>query len=97
MGSMEYHAASLHALAETLNGHLTELQQHGEQVGSAAKTLGVAWEGNDGHEQFAAVHSQWDQHHNDGMNVLGQITGAVTEALSRITAADSNVGQAFLA
>ncbi|WP_019929515.1 WXG100 family type VII secretion target [Nocardia sp. BMG111209] len=95
MSSMEYHAASLHELAETLNGHLTQLQQHGEQVGTAAKTLGVAWEGNEGHEQFAAVHSKWDQNHNEGMEVLGRITSAVTEALTRITTADSNVGSGF--
>ncbi|MQY25015.1 WXG100 family type VII secretion target [Nocardia aurantia] len=95
MTSFEYQSGPMTQLAGDLNKFHTDLHTFGGDVSDMGNVLAAAWEGNEGHADFQAVHQQWDGAYHDGLVALQKVAAAVENALHRALSTDHSVGQGF--
>ncbi|WP_405133475.1 WXG100 family type VII secretion target [Nocardia sp. NBC_01388] len=100
---MKYDPAILTQLSQDLDTLHKQLTQQASTLQSAAKTLSVAWEGNEGYSAFAATKSKWDgefgsEEDTSPQTAIGKLkymSTAVANALTNAQNADGGVAGAF--
>ncbi|MGF6889166.1 uncharacterized protein YukE [Nocardia sp. GAS34] len=94
-GTQEYQAAAMTRLFNDLNGFHGQLETFGNDMHDAGNTLGHAWQGNQAHQDYQVVYSQWNTSYEDTLASLKRMAGAVENSLHRALSTDHAVGQGF--
>ncbi len=91
----EYQAGPMTNLFNDLNNFHSQLVTFGSDMHDAGNTLGQAWHGNQAHQDYQAVYSQWNTSYEDTLASLKRMAGAVENSLHRALSADHAIGQGF--